>query len=94
MGEYYSDDTNSFYTKLPALKQMLPLPAIAPAVGLTAAAGHKNASCGGWPQCANVTDKACGCIDYKWCALLSSTTSSFAHMPCSVQPARTESVRC
>ena len=19
-----------------------------------------------WPQCANVTDKACGCIDYKW----------------------------
>ena len=52
MGEYYSDDTNSFYTKLPALKQMLPLPAIAPAVGLTAAAGHKNASCGGWPQCA------------------------------------------
>ena len=66
MGEYFSDDTNSFYTKLPALKQMLPLPAIAPAVGLTAAAGHKNASCGGWPQCANVTDKACGCIDYKW----------------------------
>ena len=39
---------------------------IAPAVGLTGMPGHKNASCGGWPQCANTSDPKCGCIDYGW----------------------------
>eukprot|EP01043_Picozoa_sp_COSAG02_P044451 COSAG02_NODE_3973_length_5970_cov_1.807529_2_plen_137_part_00 len=28
--------------------------------------GHENASCGGWPQCANVSNPACGCLDYGW----------------------------
>jgi hypothetical protein len=38
----------------------------APAVGLTEMPGHVNASCGGWPQCANVSNPACGCLDYGW----------------------------
>eukprot|EP01051_Picozoa_sp_SAG22_P019690 SAG22_NODE_3714_length_1562_cov_1.432673_1_plen_336_part_00 len=39
---------------------------IAPAVGMTEMPGHENASCGGWPQCANVSNPRCGCIDYGW----------------------------
>ena len=28
--------------------------------------GHENASCGGWPQCANLSSPACGCLNYGW----------------------------
>ena len=52
--------------KLPALKRLLPLQMIAPAVGVTELPGHENASCGGWPQCANLTNPACGCLNYSW----------------------------
>ena len=38
----------------------------APAVGLTEMPGHVNASCGGWPQCTNFSNPACGCLDYGW----------------------------
>jgi hypothetical protein len=47
-------------------KKLLPLSAFATAVGLTEMPGHANASCGAWPQCANVSNPACGCIDYGW----------------------------
>eukprot|EP01052_Picozoa_sp_SAG31_P047387 SAG31_NODE_9468_length_1273_cov_0.893526_2_plen_156_part_00 len=39
---------------------------IAPAVGLTEMPGHENASCCGWPQCANLSNPACGCLNYGW----------------------------
>jgi hypothetical protein len=39
---------------------------IAPAVGLTEMPGHENASCGGWPQCANLSNPQCGCLNYGW----------------------------
>ena len=48
------------------LKKALPVSAVAPAVGLTEMPGHANASCGGWPQCTNFSDPACGCLDYGW----------------------------
>ena len=39
---------------------------IAPAIGMTEMPGHENASCGGWPQCANISDHRCGCLNYGW----------------------------
>ena len=37
-----------------------------PAVGVVEMPGYVNASCGSWPQCANISDPACGCLDYGW----------------------------
>ena len=52
-------------TALP-MARLLPLQMAVPAVGLTEMPGHENASCGGWPQCANLTDPKCGCLVYGW----------------------------
>eukprot|EP00038_Savillea_parva_P010499 m.190757 g.190757 ORF g.190757 m.190757 type:complete len:405 (-) comp18120_c0_seq1:2038-3252(-) len=52
--------------QLDALKTLMPTRMAVPAVGLTEMPNHRNASCGGWPQCANVSDPRCGCIDYGW----------------------------
>ena len=35
-------------------------------LGLVDTPGHQNASCGGWPQCANISYPKCGCFDYSW----------------------------
>ena len=56
------------------LKKVVPVGQIAAGVGLVDASGHKNASCGGWPQCTNFSDPACGCLWYGWNA---STLSAF-----------------
>ena len=50
-------------TALP-MARLLPLQMAVSAVGVTEMPGHENASCGGWPQCANLTDRACGCLNY------------------------------
>lgn len=63
MALYFAEGAN---LKLPRLMQLLPLQMIAPAVGVTEMAGHANASCGGWPQCANITNPKCGCLNYGW----------------------------
>jgi hypothetical protein len=51
---------------LQVLKKSLPLRMIAPAVGMPEMPGHQNASCGAFPQCANMNDPKCGCLDYGW----------------------------
>lgn len=68
MAEYFAQGhlPGGNNAQLVRLKQMLPLRMIAPAVGLTEMPGHRDASCGGWPQCTNFSDPACGCIDYGW----------------------------
>ena len=60
---YYSPTRN---VTLANLQKMLPLPTIAPAVGLVELPGHENASCGGWPQCTNLTNRKCGCLNFLW----------------------------
>ena len=50
------------------LKKLMPLRQIAAGVGLVDAPGHRNASCGGWPQCTNISNPACGCLWYGWTA--------------------------
>lgn len=64
MAEYFNKGNP--VQKVVNLTHLLPLSVIAPAVGMTELAGHANASCGGWPQCANISNPACGCLDYGW----------------------------
>jgi hypothetical protein len=52
--------------QLTNLKAAVPLGQIAVGVGLVEMPGHRNASCGGWPQCTNFSNPACGCYDYGW----------------------------
>eukprot|EP01050_Picozoa_sp_SAG11_P022689 SAG11_NODE_4355_length_1935_cov_0.935185_2_plen_273_part_00 len=71
MGSYYAGEADAprlVFNNL-ALARLLPRPMLAPGIGLVEIPGHENASCGGWPdghQCTNLSDPACGCIDYRW----------------------------
>ena len=45
------------------LLDKIPTAQIAIGVGLTGPPSAANASCGGWPQCTNMTDPACSCYE-------------------------------
>ena len=53
MGSYYAGESAGAPRQVLnnlTLAQQLPLPMIAPAIGLVEMPGHENASCGGWPD--------------------------------------------
>jgi hypothetical protein len=66
-GKPYPRTIKGLGKKLSTLLSLVPsLTQVTTGIGLQSAPGHLNSSCGAWPQCANLTDPACGCCDYGW----------------------------